>query len=838
MSVLGTQGETQLHAVTMLAKSIFGVRFAGFSLTPQLREDLQSLPHGSAFESLTQNAFAARVFKNGAALVVPDAQLDDDFKADALVTGSSVIRFYAGAPIRAANVVIGAIELADTSPRDFDGRAREQLDALADLAGSILAPLAQEAGAEPMATHSGPNTGGAEGSGAGKPAVVDHPFLELIMANIPDMIFVKDDQFRIVQANTNFLNVYPEEVRSSVIGTTTLEQYNEAERTEFLKHDQKALDVGFSETEETIDFPDGARRTLLTRKVRFEDESGDKFLLGVGKDITELVRARRENEAAIELLNTVFDTVTGAVIGLNADKQILMINNAGRHMLAGAMEETPFAWPDEVIFLDREDLHPLESSHDPIARALIGQKIVGEVHLMTRRSAPDNRYVRVTSALVKSKSSALHTVIVLDDVSESERNRQQIERQSRLDALGQLTGGIAHDFNNLLNTTQYAIELICRDNLNERSKRSAAAVMKSIARGSELTNRLLAFAKKQPSRAAARPLTEAFAELKELVGPAIEAAITVEFLAAEECLMVYCDQGQLQNAVLNLILNSRDAIMQSSVGHTITVGARAVDALPPENDEQSYQEAIAASELTGSEAAKSAAVSGAGARAGRGAGAPAHRYIEIYVSDDGPGMSKEVAARALDPFFTTKDVNSGTGLGLSMVYGFIQQSDGDLRIYSEEGVGTTVKFYLPRGDKASGIESPVALASPLLGDGETILVVEDEEFLRQQLVEFLKELNYKTLEASSGRAAIEMIEAGARADLLLTDVVMPGGVGGFELARLARAIIPDLPIIYMSGYTGFTDEEMGEVVAPLLPKPSSPGATSVQIRAVLDGVKG
>jgi CheY-like chemotaxis protein len=198
-------------------------------------------------------------------------------------------------------------------------------------------------------------------------------------------------------------------------------------------------------------------------------------------------------------------------------------------------------------------------------------------------------------------------------------------------------------------------------------------------------------------------------------------------------------------------------------------------------------------------------------------------------------MSEAVASRALDPFFTTKEVNSGTGLGLSMVYGFIQQSGGELRIYTEEGEGTTVKLFLPRGDDQDGLEGPVPREPVTTGNGETILIIEDEGVLLDQLDEFLKELGYKTIQAASGRAAIDMIEAGTQADLILTDIVMPGGVGGFELARLARATLPNVPVIYMSGYTGFTEEEMGDVVAPLLPKPSSPSAISAKIKEVLSG---
>ncbi len=652
-----------------------------------------------------------------------------------------------------------------------------------------------------------------------------HEFQSLMFRHMPDLVFVKDEEFRIIQANAQFLSVYPEDMRDGVIGTTTIEQYNEEERDAFLKQDRIALRDGFTEIEESIDFPDGTRRELLTRKVRFEDQRGSKFVLGIGRDITELAAVRRENEWSLELLNTVFNAVSGAVVGLTEDRQVLMINNAGRHILAVPTIETPFDWPSEIGFLDPEDMRPLEATHDPVARALNGFEIGGEVHLMTRKSSAESRYVRVTSRLVQSKSSPLRSVIVLDDVSEAEHNRQQIERQSRLDALGQLTGGIAHDFNNLLNTMQYAIELIGREELSERGQRSAAAALNSISRGSELTNRLLAFAKRQPERAAARSIQETFAELGALVAPSIEASVTVEFAPLDDDLLVFCDQGQLQNAVLNLILNSRDAIMQQGKGHLITIAAKAVDSLPADSPSNLRDPSRHSSE--GRTIQQEADLDRKDGHT--------QRYVEIAISDNGPGMSKAIAARALDPFFTTKGVNSGTGLGLSMVYGFVQQSDGELRIYTEEGQGTTVRLFLPRGDHASGIEAPTAPAPLCIGRGETVMIVEDEEYLLEQIDELLKELNYQTIGAASGQEASTLIAQGAKPDLILTDIVMPGGIGGFELARIARAKFPAMPIIYMSGYTGFSDEEMGTVVAPLLPKPSSPSVTSSLIRTVLDG---
>ncbi len=807
---LGAQLANQLEIFAVFAKSCCETPVALITLLNTASQDDTSETAPDPLDAFDQYCLDSQ-----SVFVVPDAQVDERFADCSGVAGPPFIRFYAGVPITLDGAVLGTLCVLDDQPGTISQDQIEQLTSLAQVTATFLQDCNSEQ-AERI-VHASRNLGDS------KAGVLS--FLELILENIPDMVFVKDEEFRIVQANTNFLNVYPPGMRDSVIGTTTLEQYDEVERDIFLEQDRIAFAKGFTQTEESIDFPDGERRVLLTKKVRFEDENSKRFVLGIGQDITELVAVRTENEEARNLLENVFETVTGAIVGLNADREVLMINNAGRTMLADNQSAAPFPWPSEIVFLDPEDMHPLEASHDPIARALIGQKIGGEVHLMTSRSSSGNRYVRVSSAQVQSQSSPLKSVIVLDDVSESEKNRQQIERQSRLDALGQLTGGIAHDFNNLLNTLQFSVELMRRDNLSERGQRSAEAALGSIQRGSELTDRLLAFAKKQPTRSSARSVEEIFAETRNLVSPAIEASLNVSFRSDEDDVLVYCDHGQLQNAVLNLILNSRDAIMQSNQGTNIAIGARPIESLPQGNGEDAEHEHIFQAEGILRQRSQDA---------DRDDGR-AQRYVEISVSDNGPGMSEAVASRALDPFFTTKEVNSGTGLGLSMVYGFIQQSGGELRIYTEEGEGTTVKLFLPRGDDQDGLEGPVPREPVTTGNGETILIIEDEGVLLDQLDEFLKELGYKTIQAASGRAAIDMIEAGTQADLILTDIVMPGGVGGFELARLARATLPNVPVIYMSGYTGFTEEEMGDVVAPLLPKPSSPSAISAKIKEVLSG---
>jgi signal transduction histidine kinase len=542
------------------------------------------------------------------------------------------------------------------------------------------------------------------------------------------------------------------------------------------------------------------------------------------------LRGRRQAERLsrqIAMANTrmaaILDATRGAVLGLTRAGEILVANPSAREMLALGPGEMPRAWPQEVSFLGREDLAPLEASHDPMQRALAGQVLKGEVALLRVPGARSRRYVRVSSAPVGPENpGGLHSVMILDDVSEQEANRQQLERATRLDALGQLTGGVAHDFNNLLATIEYAVQLAAPE-ASPRAQGFLDTALQTIQRGAALTKRLLAFAKQQPGLARSYAVRTVMEDFEALARPSIEKSIAMEFRVEEPDLWVHCDALQLGNALLNLVLNSRDAILRSGRGDRITVLARA-----------SYY-STAAPDL-GKESARVVTTEGLKAEGEATEAGTAFRYVELSVSDNGPGMTDEVKQRAVDPFFTTRASNSGTGLGLSMVYGFVQQSHGELRIYSEVDEGTSVRLLLPRGTAGGGgREKPVDMAPLPEGRGERLLVVEDDEALLRVIRDLLESLNYRVISAASGQAAIEIIDEGVSFDLMLSDVVMPGGMGGFELARYLRARRPDTPIIYMSGYTGIARSEMGEVPAPLVQKPCPRPVLAEMLRRELDG---
>ena len=449
----------------------------------------------------------------------------------------------------------------------------------------------------------------------------------------------------------------------------------------------------------------------LERKANHASDELDSITTALNTTRREFLDVNQDLSAASEKLRAVLDATANGIVGLDRDGQVAVINPAARHMLGGKSEETPFAWPQAIKFLDIVDLHPLDASSDPINRSLAGQTLNNETHLMTREGDDQNRYVRVSSSKVDDPSTDLRCVVALDDVSQMERNRQQAERKSRLDALGQLTGGIAHDFNNLLATILYAMQLTRTDEISDRSDRVLETAIGAVERGRELTGRLLAFAKRQPGLMKSRTVDEVFTGIAGLARTAIEETVELKFVDADPELLVHCDHGQLENALLNLTLNSRDAIMRSGKGgqdrhqgapHRRSrprpgrCGARTCMPTLPRACARNIVEDVARSD-----------------------DAHAYRYVEISVTDDGPGMSDEIKRRAIDPFFTTKDTNSGTGLGLSMVYGFIQQSDGELAHL----LGAGFRHHnsddpAPRARSDNEREAPIARIPIQHGNGE------------------------------------------------------------------------------------------------------------------------
>lgn len=379
---------------------------------------------------------------------------------------------------------------------------------------------------------------------------------------------------------------------------------------------------------------------------------------------------------------------------------------------------------------------------------------------------------------------------VLRRTAELEATQEALRQSQKMEAVGQLTGGIAHDFNNLLTGVIGSLDLmqrnIARGNL-DRIDRYLTTAMTSAERAAALTHRLLAFSRRQPLDPKPVDANRLVAGMEDLLLRTIGESIRLDIVASDDLWQTRCDPNQLESAILNLVINARDAMPG---GGTITVqtGNAAFAAAPGEPGD------IAPGD-----------------------------YVCIRVADTGEGMDRETAVRAFEPFFTTKPLGQGTGLGLSMVYGFVRQSEGHAQIVSEPGKGTVVQLYLPRHAGASPAqlldEEPAVIIAPAQGD-RRVLVIEDEPAVRALVVDVLGDLGYRVIEAVDGPSGLELLRDGEEIDLVISDIGLPG-LDGRQVIEAARQGRPDLKVLFMTGYAenataaaGFLDPGMALITKP------------------------
>jgi PAS domain S-box-containing protein len=382
----------------------------------------------------------------------------------------------------------------------------------------------------------------------------------------------------------------------------------------------------------------------------------------------------------------------------------------------------------------------------------------GSYRWLSWTGVPDQNHIYAVARDVTAEKAAAERLKVTEEA---------LLQSQKMEAVGQLTGGIAHDFNNLLTGIVGSLDLLqtrLSQGRTDNVARYINAAMTSANRAAALTHRLLAFARRQPLIPKSVDANQLVVSLEDLLRRTIGETIDLAIAAADDLWFTLCDPNQLESALLNLAINARDAMPDGGKLTIATSNARIEGVI-----------------------ADSPALS------------PGD-YICIDVTDTGAGMSAEVAARAFDPFFTTKPIGQGTGLGLSMIYGFARQSDGHVTIDSKLGRGTSVRLYLPRhhGEIAAQF-APAAMAAEHAATGETVLVVEDEPVVRAVIVEMLGEQGYQTLEAVDGPSGLRILRANARIDLLVTDVGLPG-MNGRQLADQARETRPDLKVLFITGY--------------------------------------
>ncbi len=388
-------------------------------------------------------------------------------------------------------------------------------------------------------------------------------------------------------------------------------------------------------------------------------------------------------------------------------------------------------------------------------------------------------------------------------IAERERVERQFIQAQKMEAVGHLTGGISHDFNNLLTIILGNLDWLSeRVEEDEKSSHLVVEAMKAAKRGADLTQRLLTFSRRQDLAPESIELPELLSRFEPLLSRALREKVTLEWEFSDDLWSVFVDPGQFENAIINLGINARDAMPD---GGRLTISTRNA------NIDQSF------------------ATSRAGITPGE--------YVRVSVADSGTGMPPEVLRRAFDPFFTTKEAGKGSGLGLSMVFGFVRQSGGFIEIDSAPDKGTDVQLYLPRAE--FGQSEPVVageLPDSLQGGSEKVLVVEDDPLVRELTVGYLTDLGYETLDAENGIEALSVLADGEVVDLVVSDIVMPGGISGLDLSSAIRERFRSIRILHMSGYSHDEFEKEGHDIDAysVLQKPFNREQLASKVREILD----
>ncbi|MDJ0974372.1 MAG: PAS domain-containing protein [Planctomycetota bacterium] len=526
----------------------------------------------------------------------------------------------------------------------------------------------------------------------------------------------------------------------------------------------------------------------------------DALISITATDITHLRRMEEALEDSRETLRSLVDNAPDYIMLVDREHQIVFVNRIA------------MGYTVPSVIGSTVESHVPESERAMVHDAIEHVFETGEhERYQIRLEAPDGSYWFSTRlGPILRDGEVVRVTLISTDVTdqvvaeqEQQRLRADLAQAQKMEALGQLTGGIAHDFNNLLTVIGGNLELLGRrSNDPDRVKQSTEAALRGIERAAALTERLLAFSRKQPLQPRATELNGLVRHMEDLLRRTLGATVEIRTSLSPVLHPCLVDAAQLENALLNLALNARDAMSGGGILTISTSNAQTRDA-------GSYLGGMLA----------------------------AGDYVRLDVTDRGCGMQAEDLERVFEPFFTTKDRERGSGLGLSMVYGFVTQSGGQVHIESEVDTGTCVSLFLPRAETlVMELEHPTPGpdAEPR-GAGELVLVVEDEPQVLETSLRLLRTFGYRTRKAGDAEQALAILESTPDIQLLLTDVILPGGTNGVQLAQRALALRPELPVLYISGFAdhAFADAGVSEKTIDFLPKPFTRAELAARVHRAL-----
>jgi PAS domain S-box-containing protein len=544
-------------------------------------------------------------------------------------------------------------------------------------------------------------------------------------------------------------------------------------------------------------------RLALQESLRSKEGQNERLEAAVVERTEHLAAIQKQLLRSTSVIESLFTSMGEAVLVLDVDGEIVLANRAAESLLGYLPGMTLDQLGTIIAVYHADGTTPVALGETPTARALRGEQLDQEDVFIRQPGRHDLIHLVISSCALRDASGAFNgAAVIYRDVTATREVERKLHQSQKLDAIGKLTGGVAHDVNNMLTVITGTTEILAAELEDRADLREVATLINQAAdRCADLIKHLLAFARKQPLQPRNVDVKVTIQEMGKLLKPTLGEQIEIRLLLTDRISTVHIDPSQLANALLNLAINARDAMPRG--GKLMLEAADVVldDAYAHVNPD---------------------------VRPGA--------YAMIAVSDTGGGMPPEVRDRIFEPFFTTKGVGKGTGLGLSMVYGFVKQSGGHIKVYSEVGLGTTIKLYLPIDTGSGSVEAIAPAAEVAHGAGETVLVVEDDELVRGFVIAQLNSLGYKTLAAADSRGAFELEERGAVFDLLFTDVIMPGGLTGRQLADEMERRRPGIKVLYTSGYTENAVVHNGQLDPDvlLLSKPYRKSELGRLVRQALD----
>ncbi|MBU1377395.1 MAG: PAS domain-containing protein [Alphaproteobacteria bacterium] len=766
--ILDTPVEAVFDEIAQLAADICGAPIAVVNLIARDRQFFKAEVGLGVRETPLETSFCAHAILEDDFLLVPDATKDARFEGNPLVTAEGGLRFYAGALLKTDDdLPIGTLCVLDTQPRTLTPLQERTLRVLAHQVMSQLnLRQALRHRTEDEARYRVLFDTMDEGF-----CIIE--FFDGPHGPLSDYVHVEANAA--YARHAGIPDVVGQKLREMVgdEADSWVARYGGVLRTgEPIRFEQELVATG---------------RHLALSAFRLEPPSRKQVAV-LFQDVT----ARRRAEQALVELN---QTLEARVVAAVADRNLLADIVEGTHAFVQVADKNfrllaingAAAAEFERVFGVRPkvgdnllDLLADQPANQAAVRASWGRALAGESFVEVSEFGDqerDRRFYELRFDVLRDADGrdigAYQFVYdVTERLQEQTRLREAEEalRQAqKMEAVGQLTGGLAHDFNNLLAGVSGAFEMIgtrlSQGRMND-VERYLGAGQGAARRAAALTHRLLAFSRRQTLSPKPLVVNRLMADLAELVRRTVGPSIEVETIAAGGLWPTLVDPNQLENAILNLCINARDA-MPGAGKITIETGNKWLDR-----------------------------------RSAAERGLDAGQYVTICVSDTGTGIEKSILDRVFDPFFTTKPMGEGTGLGLSMVYGFARQSHGHVRIYSEVGQGTMVCIYLPRffGAEEADVGEDTTLRPATAAAGETVLIIDDEPTIRMLIVDALGELGYACAEAEDGPGGLAILQSSNRIDLLITDVGLPGGLNGRQVADAARVLRPDLKVLFITGY--------------------------------------